>query len=79
MRVFYFPMVYNQNKELLSGVKLMNLAEKLLKDFETLPEDKKIEVIDFVNFLKNRNQEKLENMMDLVIAENIVALKELSK
>ena len=57
----------------------MNLAEKLLKDFETLPEDKKIEVIDFVNFLKNRNQEKLENMMDLVIAENIVALKELSK
>ena len=48
----------------------MNLAEKLLKDFETLPEDKKIEVIDFVDFLKNRNQEKLEN---------IVALKELSK
>lgn len=57
----------------------MNLAEKLLKDFETLPEDKKIEVIDFVDFLKNRNQEKLENMMDLIISENIVALKELSK
>jgi hypothetical protein len=57
----------------------MNIAEKLLKDFETLPEDKKIEVIDFVDFLKNRNQEKLENMMDLIITENIVALKELSK
>ncbi|MBZ9609252.1 DUF2281 domain-containing protein [Clostridium estertheticum] len=57
----------------------MSLAEKLIKDFETLPEDKKIEVIDFVDFLKNKNQKKLENMMDLVIIENNEALKELSK
>lgn len=57
----------------------MNLAEKLIKDFETLPDDKKIEVIDFVDFLKNKNQKKLENMMDLIIVENNEALKELSK
>jgi hypothetical protein len=57
----------------------MNSAERLIKDFETLPDDKKIEVIDFVDFLKNKNQKKLENMMDLIILENNEALKELSK
>jgi len=57
----------------------MSLAEKLIKDFETLPEDKKIEVIDFVDFLRNKNQKKLENMMDLIIVENNEALTELSK
>jgi hypothetical protein len=57
----------------------MSLAEKLIKDFETLPEDKKIEVIDFVDFLRTKNQKKLENMMDLIIVENNEALKELSK
>lgn len=57
----------------------MSLAEKLIKDFETLPEDKKIEVIDFVDFLKNKNQKKIESMMDLIIVENNEALKELSK
>ena len=30
----------------------MSLAEKLIKDFEQLSEDKKKEVIDFVEFLK---------------------------
>lgn len=60
-------------------MKLMSLAERLIKDFETLPEDKKIEVIDFVDFLKNKDQKKLEDMMDLIIVENEVALKELSK
>lgn len=57
----------------------MSLAEKLIKDFETLTEDKKMEVIDFVDFLKNKDQKKLENMMDLIIVENKVALEELSK
>lgn len=57
----------------------MSLAEKLIKDFESLPEDKKLEVIDFVDFLKNKNQKKLEDMMDLIIVENKEALTELSK
>ncbi|GCD09863.1 DUF2281 domain-containing protein [Clostridium tagluense] len=57
----------------------MSLAEKLIKDFETLPEDKKIEVIDFVDFLKKRNRKNIESMMDLIIVENKEALEELSK
>ena len=57
----------------------MTLAEKLLKDFESLTEDKKQEVLNFVEFLKNRNQKELENMMDVVIMENREALLELGK
>jgi len=57
----------------------MTLAEKLLKDFQDLSEDKKIEVLDFIDFLKNRDQYKLENTMDLIITENNEALKEINK
>lgn len=57
----------------------MSLAEKLIKDFEELPEIQKREVIDFVEFLRIKNQKKLENMMDEVIYENKEALEELAK
>jgi hypothetical protein len=56
----------------------MSLAEKLLKDFEELPEDRKNEVLDFVEFLKMRNQNQVERLMDSIIEENKEALKELS-
>lgn len=48
-------------------------------DFLALPEDKKIEVIDFVEFLKTRNEDNLEKMMDEIINENREALEELAK
>ena len=57
----------------------MSLAEKLLNDFEQLSEAKKIEVIDFIEFLKNKEQKELELLMDLVINENREALEELAK
>ena len=57
----------------------MSLADKLIKDFELLAGDKKLEVIDFVDFLNNKNQKKLEDMMDLIIVENNEALSSLSK
>ncbi|WP_248924055.1 DUF2281 domain-containing protein [Paenibacillus hamazuiensis] len=57
----------------------MSLEEKLLKDFLALPDDKKIEVIDFVEFLKAKSQTKLENLMDDIIIENREALEELAK
>lgn len=57
----------------------MTLAEKLIKAFEQLTEEKKKEVIDFVEFVKAKEQKEVENLMDAVIAENKEALKELAK
>ena len=57
----------------------MSLAEKLVIDFNELPEDKKIEVIDFVEFLKKKQEVSLEQLMDNVIEDNKIALEELAK
>jgi Protein of unknown function (DUF2281) len=58
---------------------LMSLEEKLLQDFITLPEEKKIEVMDFVEFLKSKSKQPIESMMDTIIIENQEALRELAK
>jgi hypothetical protein len=60
-------------------VTIMSLEEKLLRDFITLPEEKKIEVMDFVEFLKSKNKQPIESMMDTIISENQEALRELAK
>ncbi|MEL7632905.1 DUF2281 domain-containing protein [Sporomusa sphaeroides] len=57
----------------------MTLAEKLLQDFQGLPEEKKQQVIDFVEFLKSKQQQELEAMMDDIIDINKEALMELAK
>ncbi len=57
----------------------MSLAEKLVKDFEQLSEDKKKEVIDFVEFLKIKERKEKIELMDSIIGENGEALKELAK
>ncbi|MBA1334677.1 MAG: Ribonucleases G and E [Firmicutes bacterium] len=57
----------------------MSLAEKLIKEFEQLTEEKKKEVIDFVEFIKAKEQKEIENLMDTVIDENREALEELAK
>lgn len=56
----------------------MSMAEKLLKDFEQLPEDQKKEVIDFVEFLKAKSRTEVEKLMDEIIEENAEAFRELS-
>lgn len=57
----------------------MTLEEKLIKEFQQLSESQKRQVLDFVESLKTKNQEKIENMMDEVIMENREALEELAK
>jgi hypothetical protein len=57
----------------------MSIEEQLIRGFQELPEDKKQEVLDFVEFLKTRNAKKLEHLMDDIISENKEALEELSK
>ncbi len=57
----------------------MTLAQKLVNEFEALTDNQKMEVIDFVEFLKQKNEKMIENLMDEVIFENEEALKELAK
>jgi len=57
----------------------MTLAEKLLKDFQELSEERQRQIIDFVEFLRNQEQKELESMMDAVIANNNKAFLELAK
>lgn len=57
----------------------MTLAEKLLQEFQKLPEDKQRQTIDFVEFLRNKEQKELEDMMDAVIDDNREAFRELAK
>jgi hypothetical protein len=57
----------------------MSLAEKLIGEFNELPDDEKQEVIDFVEFLKQRKDRDISNLMDEIIDDNIEALKELAK
>jgi hypothetical protein len=57
----------------------MTLAEKLLKEFEALNDNHKTEVIDFVEFLKAREEKRIEKVMREVVSDNIEALKELAK
>lgn len=57
----------------------MTLAEKLIVEFEQLTEEKQREVINFIEFIKVKEQKEIENLMDTVIAENNEALRELSK
>jgi ribosomal silencing factor RsfS len=56
----------------------MSLTEKLLKEIEGLSEERKQEVIDFVEFLKTKSKKEVEVMMDSIIEENKEALEELS-
>lgn len=57
----------------------MRLAEKLVQEFEKLPEEKKMEVLDFVEFLKQKDRKDKQALMDSIIDENAEALKELAK
>lgn len=57
----------------------MTVADKLLQDFQELSEGKKQQVIDFVEFLKNKQQKELEAMMDDIIDTNKEALLEIAK
>ena len=57
----------------------MSLAEKVLLEFQKLSDEKKDEVIDFIEYLKMKEQKQLEALIDQGIEENMEALKELAK
>ena len=71
-------LVYNIDK-VLKRCDFMSLAEKFIKEFEALPEERKKEVIDFIEFIKAKESKSLDGMMDRIIEDNLEAFKELAK
>ena len=57
----------------------MTLVDKFIKEFEELPEEKQAEVIDFIEFLRIREDRKMDALMDSIISDNKEALLELAK
>lgn len=57
----------------------MSLAELVMEEMRTMPEQDQKQVLDFAMFLKQRAQRELEADMDAVISENLEALRELAK
>jgi len=56
----------------------MTLAQEFIREFEQLPESRKREVIDFIEFIKQKENKNIENAMNEIITDNLDALKELA-
>ena len=57
----------------------MILTEKLLREFEGLSDERKREVLAFIEFVKQREEREMEILMETIIAENRKALQELAR
>ncbi len=57
----------------------MTLAERIAEEARTMSVQTQQQVLDFVQFLKQREQRMLEDDMDAIIEENLPAWKELAK
>lgn len=57
----------------------MTLVDKFIKEFEELPVEKQAEVIDFMEFLRFKEDRKMNDLMDSIITDNKEALLELAK
>jgi metal-responsive CopG/Arc/MetJ family transcriptional regulator len=57
----------------------MTLAQEFIQEFEQLSDNRKREVIDFIEFIKQKENKSIENAMNEIITDNLDALKELAK
>ena len=57
----------------------MTLVERIAEEARTLPVHTQQQVLDFVQFLKQRELRQLEEDIDAIIEENLPAWKELTK
>ena len=57
----------------------MTLVERIAEETRTMPVHTQQQVLDFVQFLKQRELRQLEDDMDAIIEENLPAWKELAK
>lgn len=57
----------------------MSLPEEIMQEVESMNDAQKREVLDFARFLRAKEEQELDNLMDELIDENIEALMELAK
>ena len=57
----------------------MSLPEEFMREVESMNDAQKREVLDFARFLRAKEEQELDNLMDELIDENIEALMELAK
>lgn len=58
---------------------MSTLREQINEQLEQLHETAQHEVLDFITFLRQKQDHELSTAMDSIIAENMEALKELAK
>ncbi len=57
----------------------MTLVEQIFEEAKTLPEARQREVLDYLLFVKQREQQAVEQEMDALIQENMEALRVLAQ
>lgn len=57
----------------------MTLAQRIFEEAQAMPEAKQQQVLEFMLFVKQRDQQLVEMEMDKIIQENIEALKVLAQ
>ncbi|MBV7276053.1 DUF2281 domain-containing protein [Clostridiaceae bacterium UIB06] len=57
----------------------MGFSEKIIQDVNDLSEEKQKEVIDFIEFLKQKQNKEDDEIIDKVVLENAEAMEELAK
>ena len=75
MLVISVGFVYNESKEVVA----MTLVERITEETRTLPVQTQRQVLDFVQFLKAKEEQRFIAEVDALIEENLPALKELAK
>lgn len=73
--VIHREFVYNVRKE----VDAMTLVERITEEARTLPVHTQQQVLDFMQFLKQKEMQQFTAEVDALIDDNLPALRELAK
>lgn len=58
---------------------MSSLPEEIMIEVESMSDAQKREVLDFVRFLRMKEERELDRLMDDIIDENLEAFKDLAK
>ena len=58
---------------------MSSIREQINEQLESLSEQAQREVLDYIVFLRQRQEQELSDIMDALIAENLETLEELAK